>query len=93
MTKNKTILKAAQTYFSVASRITPPCAVRAAYKLFHTPFNTQRRYIEKEMLERSARFTIPFNDDLELSAYRWGKLDDPIILYCSRLDWDIYKLY
>ena len=70
-----------KTFFSICNHIAPIVAVRAAEKIFTTPFHSKRRDIEHEMLERADKFTIPFNENRDLAAYRWGKKSDPVVLF------------
>lgn len=68
-------------FFVISSRLFPFLAVRAAEKLFTTPFHSKRRDVEKEMLESAERFTIPMGKHQQLTGYRWGKKEDPVILF------------
>ena len=67
-------------FFVISSRVTPYVAVRAAEKLFTTPFYSKRRDIEKEILQRAEKFTIPMGEQYQLKGYRWGNETAPAIL-------------
>ena len=68
-------------FFTISSRIIPFVAVRAAEKLFTTPFHSRRRDVENEILERAERFFIPMGKNRQLTGFRWGKKTDPAILF------------
>ena len=68
-------------FFVISSRIIPFVAVRAAEKLFTTPFHSKRRDIENEILESAERFFIPMGSHRQLTGYRWGRKTDPVILF------------
>ena len=75
------LLPSLKLFFVISSRFIPFVAVRAAEKLFTTPFHSKRRDIEKEMLESAERFLIPMGKHHQLAGYRWGKETDPAILF------------
>lgn len=75
------LLSSLKLFFVISSRFIPFVAVRAAEKLFTTPFHSKRRDIEKEMLESAERFFIPMEKRRQLTGYRWGKETDPAILF------------
>jgi len=76
-----TLLPSLKLFFAISSHIIPFVAVRAAEKLFTTPFHSKRRDIEKEMLESAKRFLIPMGKHRQLTGYRWGRKTDPAILF------------
>lgn len=78
---NNLFLISLKLFFSISSRITPFIAVRAAERLFTTPFHSKRRDVEHEILESAERFSIPMNKQRPLTGYRWGKKTDPAILF------------
>lgn len=75
------VLMLLKLFFVISSRIIPFVAVRAAEKLFTTPFSSKRRDIENEILESAERFLIPMGKYHQLTGYRWGKKTDPAILF------------
>lgn len=75
------VLTATRAFFTVSNHVAPFIAVRAAEKLFTTPFFSKRRDIEFELLEKAEKLIIPYDKNRELAAYRWGKKSDPIILF------------
>jgi pimeloyl-ACP methyl ester carboxylesterase len=78
---NNSILMTIKLFFVISSRIIPFVAVRAAEKLFTTPFHSKRRDIEYEILESAERFFIPMGKHRQLTGYRWGRKTDPVILF------------
>jgi len=74
------LLSFLKLFFAISSRFVPFVAVRAAEKLFTTPFHSRRRNVEKEMLERAEKFIIPMEGH-QLTGYRWGSESDPAILF------------
>ena len=77
---NNYLLQPLKFFFSVTSHVMPFVAVRAAEKLFTTPFYSKRRDVEKEILEHAERFSIPMDKSKSLVGYRWGNKSDPVIL-------------
>lgn len=64
------------------SRIFPSfIAVHMAEKLFTTPFRSNRREVELELLKTADKFNILSNNNDKISAYRWGNKADPIVLF------------
>jgi len=78
---NNSILKTIKIFFAISSRIIPFVAVRAAEKLFTTPFHSKKRDIENEILESAEQFLIPMGKHHQLKGYRWGRKTDPVILF------------
>jgi len=78
---NNSIIAPLRLFFTISSRIMPSVAVRAAEKLFTTPFHSKRRDIEHELLESAERFHIPMGKSRQLTGYRWGRKTDPAILF------------
>lgn len=78
---NNSVLTSLKLFFTISSRVAPFVAVRAAEKLFTTPFHSKRRDIEKEILESAERFTIPMGVRYQLKGYRWGNKTAPAILF------------
>lgn len=64
------LLSPLRLFFSVSSRLTPFLAIRAAEKLFTTPFYSKRRDIEREILKTAEKFPIPMGKGRQLSGYR-----------------------
>ena len=81
LSMNKAILIPIKIFFVISSRIIPFVAVRAAEKLFTTPFQSKRRDTEHKALARADRFKIPMGNNRRLTGYRWGKKTDPAILF------------
>lgn len=77
---NNSLLGLTKLFFKLSSHIAPFVAVRAAEKLFTTPFKSKRRKVEYELLEDADKFSIQTEDGRQLIGYRWGKKSDPIIL-------------
>jgi len=77
---NNNALIPLKLFFKLTSRVAPFIAVRAANRLFTTPFRSKRRDIEYEILENVERFIIPTANNKKLAGYRWGKKTDPIVL-------------
>jgi len=77
---NYFVITSVRIFFAISSRIIPFVAVRAAEKLFTTPFHSKRRDIEQEILESAERFLIPMGENRQLTGYRWGRQTDPVIL-------------
>lgn len=79
---NHSVLRPIKLFFAISSRTIPFVAVRAAEKLFTTPFYSKRRKdVENELLERAERFFIPMGKDRQLTGFRWGRKTDPAILF------------
>lgn len=75
------LLKLIQIYFAITSKLFPSLAVISAEKLFTMPFFSTRRDVEKELIDKAEKFHIPSDKSGHLVAYRWGKRNDPIILF------------
>ena len=78
---NRFILNTIRLFFRIFSRIAPRLAIHVATRLFTTPFKKRAlTNVEKEVLRNASRFTIPYQEGTELTAYRWGKSSDPVVL-------------
>ena len=75
------LFKLIKIFFAISSRIIPFVAIRAAEKLFTTPFHSKRRDVEHEILESAERFFIPMEKHGQLTGYRWERKTDPVILF------------
>jgi len=78
---NHAVITPIKLFFAVSSRFVPFFAIRAAEKLFTTPFHSKRRDVEDEILERAEKFFIPMEKNRQLTAYRWGSKTDPVVLF------------
>jgi len=78
---NHSVITPIKLFFAISSRFTPFFAIRAAEKLFTTPFHSKRRDVEDEILERAEKFFIPMEKGRQLTAFRWGKKTDPVVLF------------
>ena len=78
---NNSALSPIKLFFAISSCIIPFVAVRAAEKLFTTPFHSKRRDIENEILVSAERFLIPMGKHRQLKGYRWGSKANPVILF------------
>ena len=79
---NRYLLKAIRLFFRVCSYIAPGLAIRAAARLFTTPFNKRSLSdVERKLLRRATRFSIPYHGGTALTAYRWGDPSWPVVLF------------
>lgn len=79
---NQYLLKATRLFFRFFSRIAPTLTIHVAARLFTTPFSKRPLSdMEKEVLSKATRFSIPYQSDSELIAYRWGESSAPIVLF------------
>ena len=79
---NQYLLKATRLFFRFFSRIAPTLTIHVTTRLFTTPFRKKPLSdMEKEVLSKATRFSIPYQNSSELIAYRWGELSAPIVLF------------
>ena len=73
-------VKLIRSYFTLVSKISPYLSMKSAYKLFHTPIKMPQRKKEVKLLESAETFLVHVDADITIQAYRWGELNNPIIL-------------
>ncbi len=73
-------VKLIRSYFTLVSKVSPYLSMRSAYKLFHKPIKMPQRKKEVKLLESAETFSIQVDTDITIQVYRWGKLNNPIIL-------------
>lgn len=68
-------------WFRYLGPFTPCITVRLAAFLFTKPLGKRAlSALEAEILNSATRFSIPYNDSMALTAYRWGNPSAPIVL-------------